>query len=86
MLMDQAILEKEALKLAPAERALLADTLLSSLDDESSRKIDGAWAQLAEERYSDYQAGKLSAVDGPATIQELRQRFRRHPDYWKSRG
>lgn len=75
MPMDQAILEKEALKLTPAERALLADTLLSSLDDESTRQIEGAWGKLAEERYSDYKAGKTTTVDGPAAIQDLRKRI-----------
>ncbi len=73
--MDQAILEKEALKLAPAERALLADTLLSSLDDESSRQIEGAWAKLAEDRLCEYQAGNLAAVDGPTAIHDLRKRL-----------
>ena len=38
--MDQAILEKEALKLPPANRALLADALLSSLDSEKSRILE----------------------------------------------
>lgn len=75
MPMDQAILEKEALKLAPAERALLADALLSSLDDESSRQIEGAWAKLAEERYAEYKTGKVAAVDGPTAIQDLRKRL-----------
>ncbi len=75
MLMDQAILEKEALKLTPAERAVLADILLSSLDDESARQNEAAWGALAEQRYSEYKAGKLNAVDGPNTIQALRQRL-----------
>jgi hypothetical protein len=73
--MDQAILEKEALKLTPAERAVLADILLSSLDDESARQNETAWGRLAEQRYSEYQAGKLEDVDGPKAIQELRQRL-----------
>ena len=73
--MDQAILEKEALKLTPAERAVLADILLSSLDDESTRQNEAAWGALAEQRYSEYKAGKLDAVDGPNAIQALRQRL-----------
>lgn len=74
MPMDQAILEKEALKLTPAERALLADTLLSSLDEEGSQQVEGAWGKLAEERYSDYKAGKIEALDGQSVIRELRDR------------
>jgi hypothetical protein len=73
--MDQAILEKEALKLSPAERALLADTLLSSLDDESAREVERVWGQLAESRFTEYQTGKLATVDGPEAIQKLRQRL-----------
>ena len=75
MSVDQAILSKEALKLAPAERALLADTLLSSLDDDSTRQIESAWGKLAEERYADYKAGKVTAADGPTVIQKLRNQF-----------
>jgi len=73
--MDQAILEKEALKLAPAERALLADSLLSSLDDDDSRQIEGAWAKLAEARHREYTAGNLTSVDGPTAIEALRKRL-----------
>jgi putative addiction module component (TIGR02574 family) len=73
--MDQAILEKEALKLPVHERALLVDALLSSLDTETSREIERAWAAEAEDRYQAYRAGKLEAVDGPAAIKELRTRL-----------
>ena len=71
----RGILEKEALKLSPGERALLADALLSSLDDESARQIEGAWAQLAEDRNGEYKAGKTTCSDGPTVIQNLRQRL-----------
>jgi len=42
-MMDQAILEREALRLPAHQRALLADTLLGSLDDEAARKVELAW-------------------------------------------
>jgi putative addiction module component (TIGR02574 family) len=73
--MDQAILEKEAMKLPPAERALLADALLHSLDDESAQTNEAAWGKLAEERYAEYKAGKTTAVDGPSAIHDLRQQL-----------
>ena len=74
-LMDQAILEKEALKLSPAERALLADALLGSLDDDTAKENESAWGRLAEDRYAEYKSGKLASVDGPTAIQNLRQRL-----------
>jgi putative addiction module component (TIGR02574 family) len=73
--MDEAILQKEALKLPVQERALLADALLSSLDTEASREVERAWAEEAEDRYQAYRAGKLEAIDGSAAIKDLRSRL-----------
>lgn len=72
--MDQAILEREALKLPPHERALLADALLGSLDDESVRITEEACAREAEDRYQAYVQGEVHASDGPTVFQRLRQR------------
>ena len=73
--MDEVILEREALKLSARERALLADSLLGSLDDEAARKIEDAWAREADDRLAAYQRGDLKAVDGPSLLKELRKRF-----------
>jgi len=72
--MDQTILEREALRLPAHQRALLADTLLESLDDEAGRKVELAWAQEAESRLAAYHRGELSALDGPTALRELRDR------------
>jgi hypothetical protein len=47
---DEMILEREAMRLPPRERALLADALLGSLDDEATREIQTAWAREAADR------------------------------------
>lgn len=73
--MDQAILEREALRLPAHQRALLADALLGSLDDEAARQVESAWAQEAEARLAAYHRGEAVALDGPAVLQELRGRF-----------
>lgn len=75
--MDQAILEREAMRLPPKDRALLADALLGSLDDEASRAVEQAWADEAGGRLASYRRGEISAADGPAFLQELRNRHRR---------
>ena len=72
--MDQVILEREALKLPPYERALLADALLGSLDDEAARKAEAACANEAEDRFKAYERGELKAASGPTVIEELRKR------------
>lgn len=72
--MDQAILEREALRLPAHQRALLADTLLESLDDEATCKVELAWAHEAESRLAAYHRGELPALDGPTAVRELRDR------------
>jgi hypothetical protein len=72
--MDHAILEREALKLPPHERALLADALLVSLDDEATRKAEEACAHEAEARYQACVRGVVQAANGPAVFQRLRER------------
>ena len=74
-IMDQAVLEREALRLPAHQRALLADTLLGSLDDEAAVKVEMAWAEEAESRLASYRRGELSALDGPAVLRELRERY-----------
>jgi putative addiction module component (TIGR02574 family) len=72
--MDQAILEREALKLPSHERAMLADALLGSLDDEAAQKAETACANEAEDRYRAYERGEIQAAHGPTVIEELRKR------------
>jgi Putative addiction module component len=71
---DQAILEREALKLPPHERALLADALLGSLDDDAARRAEETCANEAEDRYQAFLRGEVPASKGPAVFQQLRQR------------
>ena len=72
--MDQAILEREALKLPAHERALLADALLGSLDDEAVRKAEASCADEAEDRYQAHLRGEVQALNGPTVFQQLRER------------
>jgi putative addiction module component (TIGR02574 family) len=74
--MDEKILEREAMRLPVRDRALLADALLESLDDEAARSVQQAWAAEAEDRLEAYRRGELSAVNGPNSLKELRSRYR----------
>ena len=69
------ILEREAMRLPAAERALLADALLGSLDDEAARGVLDAWVDEAERRLDGYRRGEVPAVDGPALLRRLRARY-----------
>ncbi|MGC8990096.1 MAG: addiction module protein [Verrucomicrobiia bacterium] len=69
--MEKVILEREALKLPAHERALLADALLGSLDDEAVRNAEAACAQESEDRYQAFLRGEIEAVDGPTVFRQL---------------
>lgn len=73
--MDQAILEREAMRLPAGQRALLADALLGSLDDEAAQDVEEAWVAEAEARMEGHRRGEVTAMDGPAVLRELRGRY-----------
>jgi hypothetical protein len=62
--------EAEALKLPRYARARLAETLISSLDDDSP--IERAWEEKAEKRYQRYLAGQEDALPAAEVLAELR--------------
>ena len=75
--MDQAILEQEVLRLPARARALLAEALLESLDDDAMREIQTAWGQEAEARLEAFQRGEIKALDGPSVLRELRSKYQK---------
>jgi putative addiction module component (TIGR02574 family) len=62
---------KEALNLAPTEKAELIDKLLSSLD-KPDKVLNELWAREAEDRIKAYEQGKIRAL----TIKEVLEKYR----------
>jgi putative addiction module component (TIGR02574 family) len=62
---------KDALNLAPAEKAELIDKLLSSLDH-PDKELDELWAKEAENRIEAYDQGKIKAL----TLKEVLEKYR----------
>ena len=60
--MDLQTIEREALSLAPADRAKLAHELLESLDTLSPAEIDELWLDEAERRLRELDAGRVQLV------------------------
>ncbi len=60
------------MRLPTRDRALLADALLGSLDDDAVREVECSWAREAESRHEAFRRGEISALDGPAVLRELR--------------
>ena len=54
-------LTAQVLELPPAERALVAEQILLSLD-RPDPEIDAVWAEEAEERLSAYKQGRIEAL------------------------
>jgi len=72
--MDAATIERDALSLTIAERALLADRLLQTLNVEDADRME-RWGQEADQRLQAFERGEESVVDGPAAVANLRQRL-----------
>ena len=71
---DAAVIEKEAMQLSEAQRAVLAERLLESISP-TPKPIQEAWIREANDRMRAYRSGEISAVDGPEAIAKLRDRF-----------
>jgi putative addiction module component (TIGR02574 family) len=64
----------EVLKLAPGERAVLAQLLLNSLgdDDESGEEIDEAWAVEVDRRIAELDAGEVKGIPIAEALAQVR--------------
>ena len=61
---------KEALSLPPAERAEIAERLLSSLDPPSQEAMDLLWGKEAEERLDAFDRGEIKAVSAKHVFEQ----------------
>ena len=52
----------EAMELTMEERAQLAGTLLSSLDEPTESEVERLWLQEAERRLEDFRKGKVKGI------------------------
>ena len=64
------VLEAEAMKLTPEERARLADRLIASLSDDAA--IEEAWAAEVERRIAEIEAGRAPVVPAAEAIARAR--------------
>ncbi len=67
---------KEALSLPPAERAELAERLMSSLDPPSQERIDLLWGGEAEERLDAFDRGEIKAIPAKQVFEYLDKKSR----------
>jgi putative addiction module component (TIGR02574 family) len=64
------VVETEAMKLTPEERARLADRLIASLSDDTA--IEEAWAVEVERRIAEIEAGRAPVIPAAEAIARAR--------------
>ncbi len=62
---------KEALSLPPAERAEIAERLMSSLDPPSQEGIDELWGKEAEDRLDAFDRGQIKAIPAKQVFEQV---------------
>lgn len=68
--------ETTALKLPVADRAVLLEHLIASLDVLDDEETERLWVREAEERYAAYAQGRVAARPAADAIRDARARIR----------
>ena len=68
-------IENEVLLLPPQERAILAEHIIRSLDDEEDPEVEKLWIAEAERRYKEYKEGKVKAKPATLVFKEARSKL-----------
>ncbi len=64
----------EAMSLPVEDRAILADTILKSLNSPDS-EMDRTWAAVAKRRLAELRSGQVEALPGDELFARIRKRF-----------
>jgi len=72
--MNTAELIDELVSLPLDERALVAESVLQSLNQPDAG-VDDLWAKLAQERLAEIHEGRVKLVDGEAVFEKIRNQF-----------
>ncbi len=67
------MLEAEVLRLPAAERALLVQALVASLDEDAS--VEEAWAEEVDRRLAQIESGEVQLIPGREALAKLKAKF-----------
>jgi len=68
--------ESYAMKLSINERALLAERLLSTLDQNEDISVEELWIVEAERRYKEYKAGRIKSKPAEQVFDDAINKFK----------
>lgn len=66
---------EEAMQLEPGTRALIAETLLESLDFEEGFEISQAWRDEIQRRCEQIDRGEVELIDSDTVMADLRKKY-----------
>lgn len=69
-------IEKEVFRLPSHVRALLAEHLINSLDEEENPEAEMLWIEEAEYRYKKYKEGKVKTKSAEMVFKEARSKLK----------
>ena len=67
--------KKQAMKLPPSERALLAQHLIKSLEEFDEIENERLWVEEAELRYQEYKKGRIPSRSSKEVFKDAFKRF-----------
>jgi hypothetical protein len=65
---------EEAMQLEPGSRAMIAETLLESLDFEEDFEVSQAWREEIQHRCEQIDRGEVELIDSNTVMAELRKK------------
>ncbi len=66
---------EDAMQLEPTTRALIAETLLESLDFEQDFEVSSAWQEEIRRRCEGIDSGTVRLIDSDTVMTELRSKY-----------
>lgn len=75
MATDLKTFEEEAMGLPAAQRAVLAQHLLASLDEIDEQENERLWMEEAKRRYAAFKKGTVPSRDAFAAIADMREQL-----------
>lgn len=69
-------IEDRIAQLSPEERSRLIQGLIRTFDTGEDVDAEAAWLEVAEQRYQDYRAGKLTSKSAVKVFEEARTKLK----------
>lgn len=66
-------LEKEVLELPPRSRVRFAEKLIESVDDFTSKEVEGAWSEEIGRRVNEIESGKAKGIPASEVMTKARR-------------